>query len=90
MKEYQDVVKQQALVHQTRRKDNGREKRTEEELWTWDRRAPEKTTRKQRFHLNTRNQRKRSKLELRRMRARKKYDAFRAEARKQAARLEGK
>lgn len=60
---------------------DGREKRPEREIWRWEGREPELTTRLERLHLNRRKQRARPGKERKWMALRKGMETRRAEAR---------
>lgn len=80
MKEYTQVRKDQLALERTRRQNEGREARTEEEMWVWEDRHPETTTVNQRDHLNARHKKKRDQYERNLIKARLKYDSMKEAA----------
>jgi hypothetical protein len=55
---------------------SGKTERSEREIWLWDGREPEKTTRLQRLHLNTRRRNARDGKESRLLRQRKVFEEY--------------
>ncbi|ORX35724.1 hypothetical protein BD324DRAFT_631397 [Kockovaella imperatae] len=73
-----------------RAKDLGRVKRTEEEIWAWDGRDPDRTTPLQRLHLNKRNRKRKAKEERALVFERTANDAAKSAARIKAKGIEAK
>jgi hypothetical protein len=90
LEEHREVVSAQRKLEKERRLRRGTQKRTEEEIWHWDGRQPELTTRKQRFHLSARRQKTRTRFELKRLRERLRFDLARPEKERARAAEEAK
>lgn len=90
LRSYKKVRGSQLSLEKARRQDSGRELRTEEEIWTWDKREPELTTPKQRLFLSRRHRINRDKYERRKLKARLRYDKLKEEVRVAVEKVEKK
>ena len=79
-RDHQAVQKAQAAVELERAYDSGKEKRPEREVWVWEGRQPELSTRLQRLHMSRRKRRNRAPKELRRVRHRLLWENKRAQS----------